>query len=161
MKLSELKEPSDIAQVIDLAMTFHRESDFADMDFDSLIFAETVAHCVLSESACAYVVKKREKQGESIIGFIGASVERCNFGRDFISYDQALYVDPRHRGVHGYLAAQLLLKAYIRWAQRKNAKRIFYNITAGINNQRAIDVIKRAGFVEYGCCLLYRGKTHG
>jgi GNAT superfamily N-acetyltransferase len=85
-----------------------------------------------------------------VVGFMAACAVNPAFSRDFMACDYALYVLPEYRGG---MSAFRLVKEYISWAKESGVKLITVGVTAGIDNAKAIEFYKSAGFRESGTQL--------
>jgi len=90
-------------------------------------------------------------QGDGVIvGVFGGVVYEPTFSRDIMASDLVFYVHPNHRG---YVSIRMI-KAFIAWSVGKGCKLISVGVTAGIDNDRVVELYESMGFVRAGNSLM-------
>jgi len=127
----------DIQDIIEMAKSFHRESDARKYTLTNERIKELTT-LIISTGLGILAVK----DGEAI-GMMGAMLQKNVFFDELMAGDYLIYVKPEYRGTE---AAQLLVDYYIQWAKTYGAKSIGIDIESGINDERAINFYNKMGF---------------
>tara|TARA_R110000851_G_scaffold288407_2_gene442474 strand:- start:897 stop:1352 length:456 start_codon:yes stop_codon:yes gene_type:complete len=133
---------SDIPVMITLGAEMHKESRFANLDFDTSRLW-SLGEVILA-SPDVYKAAVYEQNNE-IIGFCVGYVAPHFFGNDLTSGDVAIYVLPEHR--KGMVGVKLI-KTYDEWCVRKGVKEPLLGVSAGITPERIGKLYKRLGYTE-------------
>lgn len=150
MKIKPVETADDIAAFIGIAHAMVKESNFSNLEFVPAVFALRLAGYAASDHCLALVAE--DSNGRAVGGII-ATLGESDFGNDLIAQDHGVYV---HRGARGSAAGRLLINAYTQWARDKGAKRICFDVAAGINPDRTAKFIERLGYRTIGHCLIYQ-----
>lgn len=127
----------DIQYIIEMAKSFHRESDARKYTLTNERIKELTT-LIISTGLGILAVK----DGEAI-GMMGAMLQKNVFFDELMAGDYLIYVKPEYRGTE---AAQLLVDYYIQWAKTYGARCIGIDIESGINDERAINFYNKMGF---------------
>lgn len=150
MKIREITQ-GDVQTVLELAKDMHKESWFAAYDFDEAKAASIWERKQLFPNDWCLLLAEDNDQ---IIGvFVGFIVEHF-FGRDRLSSDLILYVDPAHRGG---TAAMRLVKAYEEWARNAGVKEIQLGIATNVHVDRTARLFEKLGFGDRA--VMYRKRV--
>jgi GNAT superfamily N-acetyltransferase len=127
----------DIQDIIEMAKSFHRESDARKYTLTNERIKELTT-LIISTGLGILAVK----DGEAI-GMMGAMLQKNVFFDELMAGDYLIYVKPEYRGTE---AAQLMVDYYISWAKSYGATCIGIDIESGINDERAINFYNKMGF---------------
>ena len=132
----------DIPVLIVLGAEMHKESRYANLDFDPQKLWQ-LGETMLGnpDSWLALVV---ERDG-NIIGFCCGYVAPHFFGNELTSGDLAIYVVPEHRG--GTIGARLV-KKYTAWCEAQGVREPLLGVSAGITPDRTGQLYERLGYTE-------------
>ena len=132
----------DIPVLIDMGAEMHKESRYANLDFDPQKLWR-LGETMLGnpDSWLALVV---ERDGD-IIGFCCGYVAPHFFGTELTSGDLAIYVVPEHRG--GTIGARLV-KKYTAWCEAQGVREPLLGVSAGITPDRTGQLYERLGYTE-------------
>tara|TARA_B100001540_G_scaffold293200_2_gene292105 strand:- start:626 stop:1078 length:453 start_codon:yes stop_codon:yes gene_type:complete len=144
------KDADDLASFIDIVASMHHESNFRGMTFSPEFSANRVAGMMASDD---YLVLVAEDAGR-IVGGLLACIGPSDFGPDLMAHDRGVFIYPERRG--GFAAVHLI-RAYVEWAQSRGAKRISFDVKAGIRPKRTARLLEWLGFQSVGTCHVYGG----
>ena len=132
----------DIPVLIVLGAEMHKESRYANLDFDPQKLWQ-LGETMLGnpDSWLALVV---ERDG-NIIGFCCGYVAPHFFGNELTSGDLAIYVVSKHRG--GTIGARLV-KKYTAWCEAQGVREPLLGVSAGITPDRTGQLYERLGYTE-------------
>ena len=134
----------NLGDVLRLALTMQRESDYAAVPFD----VEQTAHSVLN-----MVVRNPNGFGVLAyhdgkpIGMICGGLAPYVFSRGSLASDYAWYVLPDHRGSS---TAIRLLGMFRQWATDRGATELYMGITTNVEADRTGQILQRMGFDHVG-----------
>lgn len=137
-------EPSDIAEVMQLAKAMHVESPFYNRYPFSEEKVRRLYQVFLENPDWLCVVAELD---EKIIGFLAVTIVPTFFGDARFVEDISFYVDPKYRGTS---AALRLVRAVEAWAIANNVAAIRVGITTGTNPGPAGNFFLRLGYEESG-----------
>jgi GNAT superfamily N-acetyltransferase len=137
---------TDLNAIIFMGKAMYAESSLQTLAFD-------VAKCeqwffrVLTDGLV--IVAEHE---DKFIGMLGAGITQPEYSRDFVAYDDLVYVVPDYRGTR---TAERMLNVYIAWARERGIKEgnISIGINAGINTARIERFYGKLGFKRSGVCM--------
>ena len=132
----------DIPVLIVLGAEMHKESRYANLDFDPQKLWQ-LGETMLGnpDSWLALVV---ERDGD-ITGFCCGYVAPHFFGNELTSGDLAIYLVPEHRG--GTIGARLV-KKYTAWCEARGVREPLLGVSAGITPDRTGQLYERLGYTE-------------
>ena len=135
----------DLSEVLSLCQVMYQETaTYRIMQFSATRIVEILKTAIRGGFATVAM------ESEEIIGFMAGCSVNPTFSHDLMACDYVLYILPEHRGG---LSAYRLAKAYISWARELGCKLITVGVTAGIDNERAIEFYKSMGFRKSGVQL--------
>lgn len=129
---------SDIPRILELGQIMHQVTDYSTRPFDPEQAGQFMATLIDG----AGVIFLAEVDGEVIGGMAGAMGGNW-FNDELFAYEIALFVDPKRR--NGITAVKLI-RAFIRWAEIKGAKRIQAGITTGRGVEGIAKLYRSLGF---------------
>tara|TARA_R100001129_G_scaffold152652_1_gene115142 strand:- start:1036 stop:1494 length:459 start_codon:yes stop_codon:yes gene_type:complete len=135
-------EDKDAEKIVELGHVMHKESVFADYDFDKDHLINYTFHAIRSPKEFGMFVNE-DNDGEingAVCGYIGSHYFAPKVK---VAYDFIVYVHPSKRGG---IAAVRLLKKYEEWAKRAGASEIVFGVSAGINNDKAEKFYRGLGY---------------
>jgi len=134
----------DIGAVIGLCNFMYQESSY-----QALVFSPSrIKEVALNALADGFAMVAVSKIGQ-IIGVMAGCLVQPAFSRDLMACDYLLYVIPMFRGT----VSTRLASAYIAWARARRAKVVSVGVTAGIDNDSAIEFYESMGFRQCGAQL--------
>lgn len=137
---------ADIDVLIALGRKMHAESPrFSLVSFCSDRLRASLIHMLTSDGG---VVLVYECDGKVIGGFAGCITQQW-FTTDLVANDNALFIDPLHRG--GFAAARLI-KQYIALAKARGVHPEFIQIgiSTGVHQEDTELLFRRIGLKQYG-----------
>ena len=140
----------DIPRCVHLSMQMHALCQFASFPFNSEKIITSFARALHSDDWLFAVV---EHDGE-VVGFAVASVNSLLWADGTESWDKAIYIENAHRNLG--LGAQLI-EGYINWARSKQVTMINLGVRAGVDDERAREVIEGFGFRFAGASYMLKG----
>jgi GNAT superfamily N-acetyltransferase len=149
----------DIPDVVDLLYQMYQESPtYKALAFDigrieemaGLVMEGGFAVVYEASAAVADGNSSAEPQKGEIVGVMAGATYKPAFSRDLMACDYVLYVRPDFRG----FVAVRLVAAFIAWAKSKGVKLITAGVTAGIDNDKAIQLYEIMGFKKSGVSLM-------
>lgn len=142
----------DALDVFALAKAMNKETvHFADFDFDD---EKSMGFIIEHVNNPGMMLIVAEDDNGQVVGCMLATAQTTYFGKDVIVTDDAFYVLPEHRG-KGTLAQFLM--AYQQWAESMSPKFIHLGVSQGINDDRTIKSLNRAGYESFGTLLRRAG----
>lgn len=126
----------DLADVMLVGSEMHQESPaYRDLPFDVVQVGAWAAMHIRRSDMAAWGVWTPAGQ---LAGGMFASLTETFFGPSQLAMDDGLYVRPEFRGTP---AASLLIDRFLSWAKEKGAVRANVAVSAGIDNERAIQFL--------------------
>ena len=106
---------------------------------------EFAQHVVDNDNACMYIAYIKEEP----VGLIIGEIVDFYFSKAKFLKDMFIYVRPEHRGGK---AAYLLMKEYLKFGEKKNVDDTFFQVSAGIDNEKSVEFLGKFGFtvMSYG-----------
>lgn len=142
----------DLLDVFHLAKTMNAETiHYAGFDFDD---EKSMAYLIEHVNHPSRMLTVAEGNDGEVVGFMLASATTTFFGNDVVTRDDAFYVLPGHRG-QGALKGFLL--TYQQWAATQNPKFVHIGVSQGINDERTVASLQKAGFEPFGTLLRRAG----
>tara|TARA_R110002124_G_scaffold233794_1_gene399131 strand:- start:42 stop:488 length:447 start_codon:yes stop_codon:yes gene_type:complete len=132
----------DIPVLLVLGAEMHKESRYANLDFDPQKLWELGETMLGNPDSWLALVAERDGD---IIGFCCGYVAPHFFGNELTSGDLAIYVVPRHRG--GTIGARLV-KKYTAWCEAQGVREPLLGVSAGITPDRTGQLYERLGYTE-------------
>ena len=98
-----------------------------------------------SDNGCIFLAYIKDEP----VGLLIGEVVDFYFSKAKFLKDMFIYVLPEHRGSK---AAYLLMKEYIKFGESKNVDDMFFQVSAGIDNEKSIEFLGKFGFkvMSYG-----------
>lgn len=98
-----------------------------------------------SENACMYIAYSNNEP----VGLIIGEIVDFYFSKAKFLKDMFIYVKPEHRGGK---SAYLLMKEFLKFGKSKNVDDIFFQVSAGIDNEKSVEFLGKFGFkvMSYG-----------
>tara|TARA_R110002012_G_scaffold7562_5_gene35269 strand:- start:5974 stop:6435 length:462 start_codon:yes stop_codon:yes gene_type:complete len=98
-----------------------------------------------NDNSCGYIAYIKEEP----VGLVLGEVVDFYFSEAKFLEDKFIYILPEHRGSK---AAYLLMKEYIKFGESKKVDDIFFQVSAGIDNEKSIKFLSKFGFnvMAYG-----------
>jgi GNAT superfamily N-acetyltransferase len=137
-------EPSDIAEVMQLAKAMHAESPFYSRYPFSEQKVERLCEVFLENPDWLCVVAEFN---EKMIGFLAVTIVPTFFGDARFVEDISFYVTPKYRGTS---AALRLIRTVEAWAIANNVEAIRVGVTTGTNPGPTGNFFLRLGYEESG-----------
>lgn len=131
---------SDIPRILELGAIMHQVTDYASLPYDQ----ERAGQFMASLIGGAGVVFLAEIGGEVVGGIAGALGENW-FNDERFAFEIAFFLDPKRR--HG-ITAMKLIRAFVRWAELRGAKRVEAGITTGRGVEGIARLYRSAGFTS-------------
>jgi len=132
----------DIPVLIVLGAEMHKESRYAELDFDPEKLRSLGTNMLDYPDGWLCLVAERNSE---IIGFCVGYVAPHFFGNDLTSGDLAIYVTPEHR--KGMVGVRLI-KSYDAWCSDKGVSEPLLGVSAGITPDRIGRLYERLGYTE-------------
>jgi len=108
---------------------------------DAYDFIEDVV--LYNDNACMYVAHRDGKA----IGLIIGEIITTYFAQARFLQGILIYVAPEYRGGR---AACLLMNKYLKFGEEKEVDEVFFEIAAGINDEKGVSFLKKFGFNTFG-----------
>ena len=132
----------DIPVLLVLGAEMHKESRYANLDFDPQKLWQLGETMLGNPEAWLALVVERDGD---IIGFCCGYVAPHFFGTELTSGDLAIYVVPEQRG--GTIGARLV-KKYTAWCEAQGVREPLLGVSAGITPDRTGQLYERLGYTE-------------
>lgn len=135
----------DLYTVLNLGKTMHDTSEFRHLPFEFDHVRGIAMNCVTRDDHFGMIA---ETNG-AIIGMMGGYLTRFISCRVQFAQDLLVYITPDKRGT---IAAVKLIRAFVDWAKKQNAKEVVCGVTAPPPEQRerVFQLYQRLGFEEAG-----------
>lgn len=131
----------DIEDAMKIGLKFWSETPiYSKYEWDtksSYSFLEDVA--LDNDDACMYLAYRDGKA----IGLIIGEVIKFYFSKARFLQDMFIYVLPEERGSK---AAYLLMNEYFKFGEEKEVDEVFFEVSAGIDNEKSISFLEKFGF---------------
>ena len=142
-------EIGDIQDVIAVGHEFWKETPVFNQypwDLDETIMF--LNHIIANEDGCVYIAYKDLDP----VGLVIGEVSKFYFSKARFLKDLFIYILPAARGS---MAAYLLMKEYLKFGKKKDVEDIFFQVSAGIDNDKSLSFLKKFGFneISYGLIL--------
>jgi len=133
----------DIPTIVKLGRLFHAESVERDIPFDGDILAGVLADLIENKNGFAMLAFYNDQ----LAGAILAQLTTLHYSAAVIATDYGLYVGrlERDQGV-----GRALVAAYTGWANDNNARKIYLNVSAGINKGAFEAVMNDSNYQKMG-----------
>jgi GNAT superfamily N-acetyltransferase len=135
--------PSDLDQIMALAVEMHAETSFKTLSFSPSKAATEIMDCVLNPNMFVCVAEEDGK----ILGIVAAYLEKPFFSDDVAVYDHIWYVSKEGRNS---LIGPRLLKHVAEWARLAEAKAVFVTLGSGVSKDRVGKLVERLGYRHLG-----------
>jgi len=132
----------DIPVLIVLGAEMHKESRYAELDFDPEKLRRLGTNMLDQPDEWLCLVAERNSE---VIGFCVGYVAPHFFGNELTSGDLAIYVTPEHR--KGMVGVRLI-KSYDAWCSDKGVSEPLLGVSAGITPDRIGRLYERLGYTE-------------
>lgn len=134
----------NLGDVLRLALSMQRESDYAAVPFDVEQTARSVLGMVVRNPNGFGVLAYSD---EKPVGMICGGLAPYVFSKGSLASDYAWYVLPEHRGSR---AAIRLLGIFRKWAVQSGATELYMGITTNVEADRTGQLLQRMGFDHVG-----------
>lgn len=132
---------TDIPAIISMARDMHAESPrYRTLGFDAEKINALALGLILNPEAGGVLVAE---QNGYLVGMLAFYVSEFFFGGDLLASDLVMYVRPQFRG--GSIFPRLVV-AFEKWADEFGVKEKQLGVSAGIDSERVVDVLKRMGY---------------
>jgi len=135
---------TNLGDVLRLALSMQRESDYAAVPFDIEQTARSVLGMVVRSPRGFGVVAYDDGKP---IGMICGGLAPYVFSKGALASDYAWYVLPEHRGSS---TAVRLLRMFREWATESGATELYMGITTNVEADRTGQLLQRLGFEHVG-----------
>lgn len=140
----------DLPAIVEMGREMHQESKtYQGLEFSDCRVKEVVKSLLSGD----YFTVVAEINGR-VVGMMAGLVTCPNCSYDLMAVDVNMYLRPEARGT---TAGARMVQAYVEWAQAKGAKQITVGVTAGIDNDKAIEFYEALGFHQDGARLSMEG----
>lgn len=133
-----------VEEVVMLAREMHQESRLAALPLDVERVRSALRAAVEDDRGVQFAVLCRAASGEAA-GFMLGVVVQPWFSGALLAHDRGLFVQRRYRGTR---AAVLLLRAFVRWAQKRDVSEVHMYQSVGVETERFSRLMGGLGF-EY------------
>jgi len=145
MILIRLLMPQDVPDVLNLAK-MQVEETLPHLTFDPDITRMTLEQSIDFADPTIFVAEKDRK----VIGYLMALINSYAFTDGIFTVQEVLYVHPDNRGSR---AAAKLVKAFIDWSDRLEAKETIFGISNGFQPERTASFFEHFGAKRCGFYL--------
>lgn len=133
---------TDIPAIIGMARDMHQESPrYRTLGFDAEKINALALHLMLNKDAGGVLVAENES---GLVGMLAFHVGEHFFSNDRFASDVVMYLRPAARG--GSLFPRMV-RAFEAWADEYLVSEKMLGVSAGIDSQQVVDVLKRMGYV--------------
>lgn len=137
-----LAMPQDEAAVLALAK-MQVEETLPHLDYDPEVTRQTFRESVTRADPTILVVEDKRE----VIGYLMALMRPYAFTRGVFAAQEVIYVRPCNRGSR---AAALLIKGFLIWAEKINAREVYMGIANGYHPDRTARLFGHFGFELVG-----------
>jgi len=140
-------EARDVPAVVDLAVRFLLDSQYARLPYDREHFARILGKFTEGHPHSLFLVLEREGR---VAGFLLGRIAACIFSPRPVATQDLFYIEPESRGA----GSKALMDGFLAWAERFNPLMVDFPFTSGVRRAEFARFVRRSGFTEHG--VIYR-----
>ncbi len=131
----------DMDRLLVMGELMHKFGHYENLDFDPRrLYLAFRCHILPDDRLCVVF-----ENNPAVEGFVCASVDPWYGGNDRVASETALFSTISGQGI-----GRSLIQCYIAWAQYKQAKKINFGVTVGIEDQKVDGLLGQLGFAATG-----------